>query len=82
VEALRAPLTAWSAEKPFLYSAESCRLDKKKFVPTRFAKNANSAKLFFARDFVAIYCDIYEFSQRFEPTRTSFFNLNDFFLKF
>ena len=49
VEALRAPPPARSAEKPFLYSAESCRLDKKKFEPTRFAKNANSSQLFFAR---------------------------------
>ena len=48
VEALRAPPAARSAAKPFLYSAESCRLDKKKFEPTRFAKNANSSQLFFA----------------------------------
>ena len=53
VEVLRAPPPARSAEKPFLYSAERCRLDKKKFEPTRFAKNANSLQLFFAR---AIFC--------------------------
>jgi hypothetical protein len=48
-EALRAPPPARSAAKPFLYSAESCRSFKKKFEPTRFAKNANSSQLFFAR---------------------------------
>src|SRR3989344_1886431 len=49
LEALLAPPPARSAEKPFLYSAASCRSDKKKFEPTRFAKNANSSQLFFAR---------------------------------